>query len=144
MIELKGENMSEYTIADYRNAPSGIGPLASTWKDKPHRLVYDLCRLLEQRTERWAFTARELSNPAACCGFDELVADVPHEDMGVLIQRNGNVTNRWEDGTAGIPADIAELAGECESPYNPQTNELAEEWRDVVTNPAGEFLRFKE
>jgi hypothetical protein len=40
--------MSEYTIADYRNAPSGIGPLADQWRDKPHRLVYDLCHLLEQ------------------------------------------------------------------------------------------------
>src|SRR5689334_11802411 len=29
--------------ADYRNAPSGVGPLADEWKDKPHRLVYDLC-----------------------------------------------------------------------------------------------------
>ncbi len=26
----------------YRNAPSGAGPLAAEWKDKPHRLVYDL------------------------------------------------------------------------------------------------------
>jgi hypothetical protein len=50
---------------------------------------------------------------------------------------------RWEDGTAGIPADIAELANECESLYNPRTNELADEWREVVTNPAGEFLRFQ-
>jgi hypothetical protein len=41
---------SRYTIADYRNAPSGIGPLANEWKDKPHRLVYDLCRLLEKLT----------------------------------------------------------------------------------------------
>jgi hypothetical protein len=38
----------EYTTADYRNAPSGIGPLAATWKDKPHRLVYDLCREVER------------------------------------------------------------------------------------------------
>ena len=37
-----------YTIQDYRNAPSGIGPLANEWADKPHRLLYDLCRRLEQ------------------------------------------------------------------------------------------------
>ena len=37
-----------YTIDDYRNAPSGIGPLAAEWKDKPHRLIYDLCNLLEK------------------------------------------------------------------------------------------------
>jgi len=94
-----------------------------------------------EQIERWAFTTRELDNPAACCGFDELVADVPFEDLGVLVQRNGVVTNRWEGETAGIPADIAKLANECESLFNPQTNELAEEWRDVVTIN-GKFLRF--
>lgn len=33
--------------AHYRNAPSGIGPLADTWRDKPHRLVYDLCAVVD-------------------------------------------------------------------------------------------------
>jgi len=37
-----------HAVDDYRNAPSGIGPLAAEWKDKPHRLVYDLCAALEQ------------------------------------------------------------------------------------------------
>ena len=37
-----------YPLEDYRNAPSGIGPLAAEWKDKPHRLLYDLCTVLEQ------------------------------------------------------------------------------------------------
>lgn len=37
-----------YTLEEYRNAPSGIGPLAAQWKDKPHRLVYDLCKVLKQ------------------------------------------------------------------------------------------------
>jgi hypothetical protein len=40
---------SGHTTGDYRNAPSGIGPLASEWKDKPHRLVYDLCREIERQ-----------------------------------------------------------------------------------------------
>ena len=35
------------TPADYRAAPSGQGPLAGTWRDKPHRLVYDLCTEVE-------------------------------------------------------------------------------------------------
>ncbi len=39
---------NEYPIHDYRDAPSGYGPLANTWKDKPHRLVYDLCRWVER------------------------------------------------------------------------------------------------
>lgn len=36
-----------YAISDYYNAPSGEGPLADEWRDKPHRLVYDLCKRLE-------------------------------------------------------------------------------------------------
>jgi hypothetical protein len=35
------------TTDDYRNAPSGEGPLATEWADKPHRLVYDLCGEVE-------------------------------------------------------------------------------------------------
>lgn len=38
--------MSEDLTA-YRHAPSGVGPLADEWKDKPHRLVYDLCERVE-------------------------------------------------------------------------------------------------
>jgi hypothetical protein len=40
--------------ADYRNAPSRIGPLANQWLDKPHRLVYDLVTAIEGRwTDEW-------------------------------------------------------------------------------------------
>lgn len=39
---------AEYpTLEAFRHAPSGIGPLANTWKDKPHRLVYDLVKMLK-------------------------------------------------------------------------------------------------
>ncbi len=34
--------MLQGDVEDYRLAPSGEGPLADTWKDKPHRLIYDL------------------------------------------------------------------------------------------------------
>lgn len=37
-----------YPLEAYRNAPSGIGPMAALWKDKPHRLLYDVCTALEQ------------------------------------------------------------------------------------------------
>lgn len=43
--EAQGE--SEYSLDDYMNAPSGIGPLAPEWKDKPHRLIYDLVKRLK-------------------------------------------------------------------------------------------------
>ncbi len=36
------------TTDDYKNAPSGIGPKSDEWKDKPHRLVYDVCSEIEK------------------------------------------------------------------------------------------------
>lgn len=33
-----------YSVADFHKAPSGEGPKAAEWQDKPHRLLYDLCR----------------------------------------------------------------------------------------------------
>jgi hypothetical protein len=34
--------MTDKELEDYKLGPSGIGDQADTWKDKPHRLVYDL------------------------------------------------------------------------------------------------------
>ena len=36
-----------FTTTDYRNALAGKGPLALEWADKPHRLIYDLCKSVE-------------------------------------------------------------------------------------------------
>jgi hypothetical protein len=33
---------------EYRSAMGGEGPHAFNWKDKPHRLVYDLCREIKR------------------------------------------------------------------------------------------------
>lgn len=37
--------------SEYREAPSGRGPHASEWLDKPHRLVYDLCKEVDKLRE---------------------------------------------------------------------------------------------
>ena len=34
-------------VAASRQAVNGDGPFAAEWKDKPHRLVYDLCLAVE-------------------------------------------------------------------------------------------------
>ena len=34
--------------AQLRRAASGVGPLASEWADKPHRLLYDACAEIER------------------------------------------------------------------------------------------------
>ncbi len=36
----------EHSVKDYHYGPTGEGPMAYDWSDKPHRLVYDLCRAL--------------------------------------------------------------------------------------------------
>ena len=47
---------------DYRNAPSGIGPQADEWEDKPHRLVYDLCKEVDRLRVRNRELAQELDD----------------------------------------------------------------------------------
>lgn len=35
-------------LDDYKGAPSGLGPRAAEWADKPHRLIYDLIHIAEE------------------------------------------------------------------------------------------------
>jgi hypothetical protein len=41
-----------YRLDDYWIAPGGEGPLGSTWRDKPHRIVYDLIAALVYYSRR--------------------------------------------------------------------------------------------
>lgn len=38
-------------LEEFRLAPGGEGPHAFTWKDKPHRLVYDLVFMVQELRE---------------------------------------------------------------------------------------------
>ena len=44
-----------------RLAISGEGPRAYDWSDKPHRIVFDLCREIEKNADRVEQLERELS-----------------------------------------------------------------------------------
>ena len=44
--------MSVLVTLDYRNAPSGVGPLAVEWGYSPHRLIYDLCAEVDNLRSR--------------------------------------------------------------------------------------------
>jgi hypothetical protein len=97
------------------------------------------------RNERWAFSESELADPYACNSYDELLVSVPDPsdpkkslEQGIIIYRNGTVSNRWEDGTAGVPAEVVELANEEETLYHPD-DDLTEEWRDVCVDDNGNF-----
>jgi hypothetical protein len=48
----RGNPLQGDDLDDYINAPSGIGPLAYTWEDKSHRLLYDLVRMLREEREK--------------------------------------------------------------------------------------------
>ena len=66
----------------FRMAVSGEGPLAYQWSDKPHRLLYDACSIIEREA-----ALRTYSN-AAAAGFDRIggAGVVPHGVVGVATQ----------------------------------------------------------
>lgn len=43
--------VGEFNTDDFRQAPAGVGPLASMWDDKPHRLIYDLCNKIDELSQ---------------------------------------------------------------------------------------------
>ena len=114
------------------------------------------------RQERWVFTDAELAAPAKCKGHDEFTTgpvpcgppdtlefaetgELRWTELGVFVQRNGTVTNRWDDGTAGVPVDIVDLAGDIDS-YVLAVGEvtIADNWRDVICTSDGDFVRFAD
>jgi hypothetical protein len=91
---------------------------------------------------RWVFTQPELERPGTCKAQDCFVAIIEDQPLGVLVCRNGQVTNMWEDGTIGIPPSVSELANDIESLFNPYTNIVAEDWRNVEVDDNGNFIKF--
>ncbi len=98
--------------------------------------------------ERWAFSESELADPSKCNGFDELVAyiDIDDEYEGtdgqqILVYRNGRATNRYANGTVGVPEALALLAEVVESLLHDDGGDTAG-WRDVETDKAGAFIQF--
>ena len=67
--------VDERTLEDYRHAMSGCGPLAYTWSDKPHRLVYDLIKLVEGERSRLVEVERERDEAKGINAFDIGVAN---------------------------------------------------------------------
>jgi len=99
--------------------------------------------------ERWAFSESELADPTKCKSDDELVAYVDFDDgyggtdgQQVIVFRNGRASNRYADGTAGVPLAIALRAEEEETLLHTHGDDTAA-WRDVETNKDGIFVRFR-
>jgi hypothetical protein len=73
----------------YRKALSGEGPHAFAWADKPHRLVFDLCRMIEAADASLPIKAGE-AVPVA-----ESSRQIIHELAADIRDRMS-----WEEGSA--------------------------------------------
>lgn len=70
---------------DYRYAPGGEGPQAATWKDKPHRLIYDLCTEVERlRAAREVFIILGHNSDGAFSVPGDTVAGVRFETEAAI------------------------------------------------------------
>jgi len=104
----------------------------------------------EPKKERWAFSRPELDDPAACKSYDELMAYVDYDDgygrtdgQTIIVYRNGEVSNRYGDGTAGVLQELAKLA-DCEETLLHPDGEMTDVWRDCEVDDDGNFIRFLE
>lgn len=109
------------------------------------------------REERWCFTEHELEHPEDCWSQDPFVAFLGYEEdnqtpiaeLGVIVHRNGTVTNVWEDGSVGVMVEYVQLADSVEALTKPayygnnhaqnDADEVAEVWRDVLVGEDGRF-----
>lgn len=111
--------------------------------------------------ERWVFTDWELNRESVvkrCRGDDEFYAMITASDDGIVVTRNGQVTNRWTDGTVGVPQEYQDEADEQSEYYKlfpryvatvdqdprKDQDEYAYHWRSVRIGPSGEFLAFDD
>jgi hypothetical protein len=92
------------------------------------------------KIERWAFTPSERKNPAGCRREDEFVASWANVDQGVIVLRDGTVTNRWDDGTAGVPREIQGFAEHFTAGLS-RNGEPIDGWYDVIVSN-GAFVRW--
>jgi hypothetical protein len=94
-------SLGEYTTQDYRNAVENIGDdsflsLRYEWRDKPHRLVYDLCDALDAAQAQIAALAGELeasnSNHRAQCWIpvSERLPDIGEQVFAFTEQPDGD------------------------------------------------------
>jgi len=104
--------------------------------------------------EAWVFTNYELDHPEGCNSQDIFIAAISDsileeegfsEGMGeVQVERNGTVTNRFGDGTVGVPREVMDLAEDEETLYTAYEYEEAYTWRNVESDENGNFVSFVE
>lgn len=90
--------------------------------------------------ERWAFSESELIDSTKCKSHDELIALLPEVEESVIVYRNGEVSNRYIDGTRGVRGKHAAMASDTETLLHPNGEETAI-WKDVIADANGNFVR---
>lgn len=96
---------------DYRNAPSGLGPLAAEWKDKPHRLLYDLAKHIDGEDAR--------SAAAVAAAREECVA---------FVRQSGNLSRRSDGSPAEALWNVASSMERVDAdgkPHRPLADRIA-------------------
>lgn len=109
----------------------------------------------KRKPSRWCFTAHELRHPESCHAKDYFVAPLPEQlgfgHLGVLVRRDGTATNRWSDsGMPGVPLLLRQYAASVDilwkiaqaNPAQNEDDEEVEEWRSVIQDTSGRFIRF--
>ncbi len=70
--------------------------------------------------------------PEPNCEATEYITGCTPEgsELGVIVDRDGNATNRWEDGVVGVPEDVVSWiqADDC-APYCP-LHDQETEWNE--------------
>ena len=101
---------------------------------------------MAELNERWAVTEAEKGRLEELSTDDEFVVGVDPEIVGhdedcyVIVNRAGKCTNRWVDGTVGVPDEVKRDAEEADALIERGSGEEADEWIDVVTDENGRFL----
>ena len=153
--ELRAERISYGELAELQSLAPHIDPAdtelleAAGVPEKPARP--------RKTRERWVFTPSELKAPDRCNRADEFLAFITSDppecaQSGVIMTRDGKPTNRFDDGTAGVPPELAALADEEDEytvPLGTYQNgqerdrgEPADTWCDVLVTPLGFFAGF--
>ncbi|WWT39560.1 hypothetical protein [Microcystis phage Mae-JY02] len=120
-IPARGVGVNLQLAKDCRDAVNGKGPKAYDWSDKPHRLIYDLCREIER-----------------LAALEPAPTDAP-EEIGILRAR-------VEDQTATIAALRRELAMGRAAPTDAaQAREAAQaDFVTLLTDAAAVAMKARE
>jgi len=72
-------------------------------------------------TRAWCETCQKYPNeliswPTVMCEDEDGGKEWKEVEVGVILTNSGRATNRWEDGTIGVPPEVQEMAEADEQP----------------------------